>query len=268
VNTTIIEKATQETRGFYPVVRPSNTCLLPRCGVPMDEGCTQPLSSDPMINLNTTVFSFRVFFRLREISTIWSLSPLQSYDHKESTRVRMREQHTQDSNLQHNHAHKSRLELETQHTESVTQIELKSLTQRIKCVESESRSLRMSLESLVYGSMCLGVPFIAPRQLGAVGDQFGRPSLTSVEWCTGQCGAPPDSHCHVRCTISFQIGRNRLLLLGAGWRTGHCPVHTGQSGATSRPLERATCRALIARTTVGAGAVGSSDSPVHHWTVR
>jgi hypothetical protein len=24
----------------------------------MDEGCTQPLSSDPMINLNTTVFPF------------------------------------------------------------------------------------------------------------------------------------------------------------------------------------------------------------------
>jgi hypothetical protein len=23
----------------------------------MDEGCTQPLSSDPMINLNTTIFS-------------------------------------------------------------------------------------------------------------------------------------------------------------------------------------------------------------------
>jgi hypothetical protein len=62
VDTTIIEKATQETRDFYPVVRPSNTCLLPRCGVPMDEGCTQPLSSDPMINLNTTVFSFRVLF--------------------------------------------------------------------------------------------------------------------------------------------------------------------------------------------------------------
>jgi hypothetical protein len=28
----------------------------------MDKGCTQPLSSDPMIDLNTTVFSFRVFF--------------------------------------------------------------------------------------------------------------------------------------------------------------------------------------------------------------
>jgi hypothetical protein len=62
VNTTNTEKATQETRDFYPVVRPSETCLLPRCGVPMDKGCTQPLSSDLMINLNTTVFSFRVCF--------------------------------------------------------------------------------------------------------------------------------------------------------------------------------------------------------------
>ena len=33
----------------------------PRCGVPMDEGCTQPLSSDPMINLNTTTFFLIVF---------------------------------------------------------------------------------------------------------------------------------------------------------------------------------------------------------------
>jgi hypothetical protein len=30
-----------------------------------------------MINWNTTVFSFRVFSRLRGISTIWSISPLQ-----------------------------------------------------------------------------------------------------------------------------------------------------------------------------------------------
>jgi hypothetical protein len=61
VNTIITEKTTQETRDFYPVVRPSDTCLLPRCGVPMDEGYAQPLSSDPMINLNTTAF-FRIVF--------------------------------------------------------------------------------------------------------------------------------------------------------------------------------------------------------------
>jgi hypothetical protein len=61
VNTIITEKATQERRNFYLVVRPSDTCLLPRCGVPMDKGCTQPLSSDLMINLNTTT-SFLIVF--------------------------------------------------------------------------------------------------------------------------------------------------------------------------------------------------------------
>jgi hypothetical protein len=53
----------------------------------------------------------------------------------------------------------------------------------------------MFLECLGDSSMRLGVPFIAPRQLGAVGGQQGRPSLPSVEWRTGQSGAPPDSHC-------------------------------------------------------------------------
>jgi hypothetical protein len=39
------------------------------------------------------------------------------------------------------------------------------------------------------------VSFIAPRQLRAVRDQLGRHFLPSVEWCTGQSGAPPDSSC-------------------------------------------------------------------------
>jgi hypothetical protein len=51
----------------------------------------------------------------------------------------------------------------------------------------------MLRECLVLCSMRLGVPFIATRQLGAVGGQLGRPILPSVEWCTGQSGAPPDS---------------------------------------------------------------------------
>jgi hypothetical protein len=61
VRTKQSQESTHETRDFYPVVRPSNTCLLPRCGVPMEEGCTQPLSSDPMNNLNTTAFFLIVF---------------------------------------------------------------------------------------------------------------------------------------------------------------------------------------------------------------
>jgi hypothetical protein len=53
----------------------------------------------------------------------------------------------------------------------------------------------MFLECLSISSMRLGVPFIAPRQLGAVGGQQGRLSLPSVGWRTGQSGAPPDNHC-------------------------------------------------------------------------
>jgi hypothetical protein len=101
----------------------------------------------------------------------------------------------QDSNPQHTHAHKPRFELETQHREFTTQMELKSLMQSIKCVEAESGILRMLSECLVYCSMRLGVPFIAARQLGAVGDQLGRQFLPSVEWRTGQSDAPPDRSC-------------------------------------------------------------------------
>jgi hypothetical protein len=52
----------------------------------------------------------------------------------------------------------------------------------------------MFLECLADSSMRLGISFIAPRQLGAVGGQQGRLSLPSVGWRTGQSSAPPDSH--------------------------------------------------------------------------
>jgi hypothetical protein len=69
---------------------------------------------------------------------------------------------------------------------------------------------------------------------------------------------------HVRCAISFHIGRIRPLLLEAGWRTGHCPVHTGQSGVPNRPLLRATRRPWIAQPTVGRERlwlIGQSGAP-------
>jgi hypothetical protein len=106
VDKTVTEKTTQETRDFYPVVRPSNTCLLPRCGVPMDEGCTQPLSSDPMINLNTTAFFLIVFFPFaRNLHNLESLALTIEITKKAQSKV-WEEQHTQDPNTQHNHAHK------------------------------------------------------------------------------------------------------------------------------------------------------------------
>jgi hypothetical protein len=55
----------------------------------------------------------------------------------------------------------------------------------------------------------------------------------------------------VPCVISFHIWRIRPLVLEISWRTGHCLVHTEQSGVPNPPLAWATCRALIARPTVG-----------------
>jgi hypothetical protein len=74
-------------------------------------------------------------------------------------------------------------------------MELKSLSQRIECARMESWCLGMIKECLGYSSMRLGVPFIAQRQLGAVGGILGRLKLLSVGWHTGQSGAPPDNHC-------------------------------------------------------------------------
>jgi hypothetical protein len=93
------------------------------------------------------------------------------------------------------HSHKPRLELKMKHREFTTRTELKSLTRSIKCAETECGSIRLLSECLGDSSMCLGVPFIAPRQLGAVGGQQGRQFLPSVGWRTGQSGAPPDNHC-------------------------------------------------------------------------
>jgi hypothetical protein len=150
-------------------------------------------------------------------------------------------------------------------------MELKSLSQRIKCAKLESWSLRMFLVSLGRSSMRLGVPFIAPRQLGAVGDQQGMPTLPSVRWCTGQSGAPSDSHCSMsgadllpflaQATVAA-LGQLAHRTLSGAHRTVRCPLPT-VAAATRRPQ--------IARPTVGAddcwltGQSGAPpDSPVNY----
>jgi hypothetical protein len=72
------------------------------------------------------------------------------------------------------------------HREFTARTELKSLTRSIKCLEMECGELELLSECLGDSSMCLGVPFIAPRQLEAIGGQQGRQFLPSVGWCTGQ----------------------------------------------------------------------------------
>jgi hypothetical protein len=102
---------------------------------------------------------------------------------------------------------------------------------------------------LVYSSMRLGVPFIAPRQLGAVESNRGRQFLPSVAWRTGQSGTPPDT---VRCGFPSLFGEADRWQPWSRWRTG-------QSGAPLPTVGSATCPARIARPTVG-----SPDSPVNY----
>jgi hypothetical protein len=112
------------------------------------------------------------------------------------------------------------------------------LSQRIKCARMKSWCLEMIKECLYISSMRLGVPFIAPRQLGAVGDIPGRQFLPSIGWHTGQSGAPPDIHCSVsgadRLPKLAQPTVEDLELLAhrtlsSAHRTFRCPI---------RPLAR------------------------------
>jgi hypothetical protein len=126
--------------------------------------------------------------------------------------------------------------------EFLTRMELKSLTQQSECAGAESGCLRMLSECLGSFSMRLGVPFIAPRQLGAVEDQQGRLSLPSVEWRTGQSSAPPDSHCRrsgadlllflAQTTIAAP-GRLAHRTLSDAHRTVRCPLPTVGAGHAS-----------------------------------
>jgi hypothetical protein len=106
--------------------------------------------------------------------------------------------------------------------------------------------------------MHLGVPFIAPRQLGVIVGQQGRLSLPSVGWRTEQSGAPPDSHCScpVHDLLPFLA---KSTVAAPSWL-----AHRTLSGAPCRPLAWAMRRPRIARPTVALAAVGSPDSPMSY----
>jgi hypothetical protein len=67
----------------------------------------------------------------------------------------------------------------------------------------------------VFSSMRLGVPFIAPRQLGAVECIPGRQFLPSVAWRTGQSGAPPDTVWCGSPSLSREADHRHLGAVGA-----------------------------------------------------
>jgi hypothetical protein len=129
----------------------------------------------------------------------------------------------------------------------------------------ESWCLEMIKECLVFSSMRLGVPFIAPRQLGAVESNPGRQFLPSVGWRTGQSSAPPDRHCSMSGADCFPILSQPTVedleplahrTLSGAHQTVWCSHLTVGS---------ATRHARIARPTVGAAdrwLTGQSGAPL------
>jgi hypothetical protein len=101
-------------------------------------------------------------------------------------------------------------------------------------------------------SMCLGVPFIAPRQLGAVGDQQGRQFLPSVGWRTGQSGAPLDSHCSMSgVDLLPNLAQPTFATPGLlVHQTVQCPQPTVGAGHAS-PVDCATDRCAGGRWLTG-----------------
>jgi hypothetical protein len=113
----------------------------------------------------------------------------------------------------------------------------------------------MLKECLVYSSMRLGVPFIAPRQLGAVESISRRQFLPSVAWRTGQSGAPPDT---VRCgslSLFGEADRCRFRVVGAP-DTVRCT-----QDSPVPPSDRWLCHASCADSAADCWLTGQSGAP-------
>jgi hypothetical protein len=151
------------------------------------------------------------------------------------------------------------------------------------------------LAALVFCWRRLGVPFIDPRGLRAVGIPFGRQSLPSVGWRTGQSGAPPDRSCSLSGARSPSISGSadrwsngplgspdspvRQLTVGSGhaspadcaadrWRG--CRWLTGPSGAPpDGPVNFSHVAFLFSRERLvdAEPAWGTGHCPMHHRTV-
>jgi hypothetical protein len=120
--------------------------------------------------------------------------------------------------------------------------------------------------------MRLGVSFIAPSQLGAVGDQFGRQILPSIVWCTGLSDAPPDRSCSslvldplpylAHPTIGLTVPLAHRTLSDAHWTVRYAQPTIGADHASSDDCagDRWLERLWLTRQ-----SCASSDSPVHQW---
>jgi hypothetical protein len=117
------------------------------------------------------------------------------------------------------------------HKEFTTRTELKSLTQSIKCAETECGSLRMLSECLGWLLHAPRGPFYSPKAARS----HWRPKRKAIlAFCrvahrTVRC-APARRGRHRTVTIdgpvpiSFLLWRRRSLQIHGSWSTGHSPM--------------------------------------------
>jgi hypothetical protein len=110
---------------------------------------------------------------------------------------------------------------------------------------------------LDISSMRLGVPFIAPRQLGAVESNPERQFMPSVAWHTGQSGADFLPYLAKLTLAALEPLAHRTL--SGAHRTVWCPLPTVGS---------ATCLARITQPTVGPADRWLTGQSGAHRTVR
>jgi hypothetical protein len=123
----------------------------------------------------------------------------------------------------------------------------------------------MLSECLDDSSMRLGVPFIAPTKLGAIGDKLGRPSLPYVEWRTGQSGEPPDNYCILSgARLPSKSGTVDFCSSGPVGAPDTVRCAPNILVPPHRPLELPHVARRFRGRPLALATVGSPDSPVNY----
>jgi hypothetical protein len=144
------------------------------------------------------------------------------------------------SQSQQQHAHKSKREDKNQNNGVTAQERAQISIQWIDIVIADSRSYRMLKVCLCSAPWRLRGPFIAPRDLGAVGASFGRPWLPSIRGYTGLSGA--------HRTLHSATTTDRWLTSFRFWRAPERPVGgAGLSGAPADCWLQLACQVAVGR---------------------
>jgi hypothetical protein len=127
----------KSSSSYFLVVRSSLKCLsTPCCGVPTDKGCSQPLSSDPKIELECHSLPYitinplvRIFHNLESLAVIHKIRVTTlAQEREENTHIGAKISHTTQE-----HDHKSANTSYKKWLKNITQISLKQM----ECVVAE-----------------------------------------------------------------------------------------------------------------------------------